>query len=143
VLSRKSNRPVSVLIVDDHPMYAETLEILLGADPRIQVIGHAYDGDEGVERAVTLQPDVVVMDVQMPRMDGIEATRLIRKQLRSTSVVVVTSATAAGHRARALAAGAVAFLNKDAPLDDLADAVAGAPDRASAAPRMKLLEAGA
>ena len=116
---------VRVLIVDDSRLYAETLGLLLGADERIEVVGYAEDGADGVEQALELRPDVVVMDIHMPRLDGIEATRLIRAQLRRTRVVVVTSSGSIGHRAEALAAGAAAFLHKDAQLDELAGAVAG------------------
>lgn len=121
----RPSRTVRVLIVDDTPLYAETLELLLGSDDRVQIAGTAADGAEGVERALALRPDVVVMDVHMPRLDGIEATRLICRRLRETRVVVVTSSPTAECRARARAAGAAAFLPKDAPLVELLSAVAG------------------
>jgi DNA-binding NarL/FixJ family response regulator len=140
VFSRSTHSRVRVLIVDDNRTYAETLELLLGADERIEIVGRAFDGAEGVQRALEVRPDVVVMDVQMPRLDGISATSEIRRRLRSARVVVVTSSTARAHRAEAFKAGADAFLAKDTPLDKLADVVAG-PARNGRSPiRMKIFQ---
>jgi DNA-binding NarL/FixJ family response regulator len=141
VFSRSSHPRVRVLIVDDSRTYTETLELLLGADDRIEIVACAFDGAEGVQRALEVRPDVVVMDVQMPRLDGISATREIRRRLRSVRVVVVTSSTTTAHRMEAVQAGADAFLPKDTPLDELADIVAG-PARNGRSPiRMKIFQA--
>jgi CheY-like chemotaxis protein len=136
----RSNRTVRVLIVDDHRVYGETLELLLSSEPDIEIVGRAHDGLEGVELALELRPDVVLMDVHMPRLDGIEATQRIRRKLRSTRVVVITSSGAATHRARAFAAGAAAFLRKDASLDELVSTITGRRRLTGVATRMKLLE---
>jgi DNA-binding NarL/FixJ family response regulator len=114
-----------VLIVDDAPVFADTLELLLGTDDRVEIVGMARDGEEGVQLAESLRPDVVVMDVHMPTLDGIEATRLIKRRHRSTRVVVVTSSPTRECELRARAAGAAAFLPKDTAFADLTRAVAG------------------
>ena len=118
---------VRVLLVDDAPVYADTLELLLAGDDRIEIAGKAYDGTEGLERAFDLRPDVVVMDVHMPGLDGIEATRRVRAKLHATRVVVITSSPTRECEARARAAGACAFLPKDAGFLEIAAAIAGEP----------------
>ena len=123
--SPRRSRPVRVLLVDDAPVYAATLELLLRADERIEIVGKAYDGAGAIERTAELRPDVVVMDVHMPGLDGIEATRRIRTQARGTRVVVITSSPTRECEARARAAGACAFLPKDFGFLEIATAIAG------------------
>ena len=84
-------RKLKVVIADDHRMFAEALTAILSTDARINVVAQAGDGREAVELARKLRPDVVVMDVAMPVMDGIDATRTIRNELPDTAVVVVTA----------------------------------------------------
>src|SRR4051794_5672024 len=111
--NRRSARPVRVLIVEDHDLYAQTLRLLLETNDRIEVVARAADGSKGVELALELRPDVVLMDVAMPVMDGIEATRAIREQLPSTRIVVLSSSPAADDVRHAFEAGAEAYLTKE------------------------------
>jgi DNA-binding NarL/FixJ family response regulator len=109
----------SVLIVDDHALVRAGLAALLASAARIEVVGVAADGREGVELASRLRPDVVLMDLSMPVLDGLAATRLIA-ELAPTSRVVVLTSSADRHRAtQALAAGAVGYLLKDCDPNDI------------------------
>ena len=132
---------IRVVLAEDQPMVRAGFRALLDATSDIEVVGEAATGSGALEEVRALRPDVVVMDIHMPRLDGIEATRLIRAQLRRTRVVVVTSSGSIGHRAEALAAGAAAFLHKDAPLDELIATVAGTPAGSSAPVRLQLRQA--
>lgn len=107
-----SASPLRVLIVDDHPFFAEALTITLEADSRLEVAGHAQNGREAVELASELRPDVVLMDLEMPFLDGFEATKAVRKVSPGSCVVVVSGSAEPGDSAKALAAGASAYLRK-------------------------------
>jgi len=134
-VNRRRNRPVRVLLVEDHELYAQTLRMLLASNERIEVVGRAVDGAEGVRAALALRPDVVLMDISMPVLDGIEATRRLRERLRGVRIVMLTSSPDADVMREALAAGADAYLMKDDPLPELEAAIL------AAAPRSTRLEA--
>lgn len=102
-----------VLVVDDDTLYAEAATAILGQEGSLDVVGRAADGREAVELALTLRPDVVLMDLNMPVMDGLEATRSLRRLLPSARVVVVTSSQSEADRRSAHRAGAYAFLTKE------------------------------
>ena len=116
-------RTVRVLVVDDHALFAEALMFTLGIEDRIEVVGWAKDGVEAVSLAESLQPDVVLMDVHMPCMDGIEATRRVREVSPRSWVTIVTSARSAELASHALAAGARSYLTKDTPALKLIDSI--------------------
>jgi DNA-binding NarL/FixJ family response regulator len=115
--------PVRVLVVDDEPLFVQMLEALLGADPRIEIVGAAGDGGEAVELAVELEPDVTLMDISMPTMDGIEAVRRIRAQRPNACIVMLTGSSAASDVDRSRQAGAVGFLTKDRIHSELIETV--------------------
>ena len=109
-----------VLLVDDDPAFAELITCVLTLDG-VTVVGHALDGAEGVELARALEPDVVLMDVRMPRMDGLEATRQIVESLPGPRVLVVSSSKDTEDVERAREAGAVGYLPKDRVTAELVD----------------------
>jgi two-component system, NarL family, response regulator LiaR len=115
--------PIRVLIVDDHLLFAQAVEAVLAAQPELEVVGHATDGAAAVELVRELDPDVVLMDIAMPVMDGIEATGAIRGELPETSVIVLTGSEAPQDVSRARAAGAAAYVTKDQIAGDLVRAI--------------------
>ncbi len=125
-----------VVVADDHAVALQGLTDLLSAVPDVEVVGQAADGEAAVELACQLLPDLVIMDVSMPRMDGIEATRAIRKALPDVRVIGL-SMFEEGEQAEAMRrAGAVAYLTKSGPVSVLLDTVRrfGAPESAAEAP---------
>jgi DNA-binding NarL/FixJ family response regulator len=122
---------VRVLVVDDHALFAEALMLTLGIERRIEVVGSASSGLEAVSLAEALRPDVVLMDLHMPSMDGIEATRRVRKVSPGSRVVIVTAARLREIAAAALAAGAERCLTKDTSALKLIDAILDIPQRAT------------
>jgi DNA-binding NarL/FixJ family response regulator len=104
---------IRVLIADDHRLFSEALEAILTADGRVDVVGHAADGAEAVKLALALEPDVVLMDISMPVMDGLQATRQIRKQQPQASILVLTGSDSRNDVDRAREAGAAGYVTKD------------------------------
>jgi NarL family two-component system response regulator LiaR len=119
-------RPTRVLIVDDHGVVREGLRAYLELEPDIQVVGEAKDGLEAVRRAAELQPDVVLMDLVMPNMDGVDATSRIKQQQPATHVIILTSFLDDERVVPAIRAGATSYLLKDVAATDLARAIRGA-----------------
>jgi DNA-binding NarL/FixJ family response regulator len=116
-------KPIRVLIADDHRLFAQALEAILEADERIAVAGHARDGREAVELAASLQPDVILMDIAMPAMDGFQATRLIRKSDPNAAILMLTGSNSRSDVDRARKAGAVGYVTKDRIAAELIDAI--------------------
>ena len=106
--------PIRVLLADDQRVVRDGLVLLLGLLPQVEVVGTAADGEEAVDRAVALRPDVVLMDLRMPRCDGVEATRRVRQQVPGTQVIVLTTYADDRSVIEALRAGARGYLTKDA-----------------------------
>jgi DNA-binding NarL/FixJ family response regulator len=113
----------TILVVDDHHLVRSGLRAMLDVHDDLHVVGEAEDGQSALTAARELVPDVVVMDIRMPRMDGIEATRRLRAQDAPPHVLVLTTFDLDEYVYEALRAGAGGFLLKDAPPDRLADAV--------------------
>lgn len=104
---------ITVVLVDDHRVVVEGLKLLLEAFEDVTVVGSANDGDTGAELAISLAPDVVLMDLSMPGTDGVQATRRITQAMTGTAVVVLTTSTDRDLVLRSLDAGAVGYLMKD------------------------------
>ncbi len=118
--------PITVLIVDDHSVVRQGVRAFLEAQEDIVVVGEAASGEEAVRLAAETVPDVVLMDLVMPGMDGVEATRRIRRASPRTQVVVLTSYHEDAHIFPAIKAGALSYLLKDVGPDELAEAVRAA-----------------
>ncbi len=117
---------IRVLIVDDHSVVRQGLRMFLGLDPELEVIGEAADGAEALQKARELKPDVVLMDLLMPVMDGITATAAIRKELPDTEVVALTSVLEDASVVGAVKAGAIGYMLKDTQADELCRAIKAA-----------------
>jgi two-component system, NarL family, nitrate/nitrite response regulator NarL len=115
---------IRVLIADDHRLFAEALEAILAAEDGIEVVGRARNGEEALDLAVKLKPDVILMDIAMPVVDGVEATKQIRKKVRKARVLMLTGSNARTDVARAREAGAAAYVTKDRIAAQLIDAIA-------------------
>jgi DNA-binding NarL/FixJ family response regulator len=121
---------IRVLIADDHRLFAEALEAILGGDERIAVVGHAADGEEAVRLAAELGPDVVLMDISMPVMDGIEAAEAIRATDRDACILMLTGSNSRSDVDRARQAGAAGYVTKDRIAAELIDAIVEIAGRA-------------
>jgi len=118
--------PIRILLADDHPVVRDGLAAMLGTQPDFEVVGEAGTGAAAVSEAERLRPDVVLMDLEMPVLDGIEATRRIRAESPGVAVVLLTSFSDRERILRALDAGAAGYLLKDADPAELARAVRAA-----------------
>ncbi|MFF4759846.1 response regulator transcription factor [Streptomyces sp. NPDC001292] len=122
--------PIRLLVVDDHQLVRDTLATILGASALVDVVGVACDGAEAVAAALRLAPDVVLMDLAMPVLNGAEATRRLLVLRPGTRVVVLTSAVGGRLEQAALDAGASMVLHKDAGIDAVLDAIVAVAPRA-------------
>lgn len=118
-----TSRKIKVMIVDDHVIVRKGVSALLATEPDIQVVGEVGDGRAAVEKAEQLRPDVILMDLMMPEMDGIQATARITAHLPATRILVLTSFAANEQVFPALKAGALGYLLKDSSPEDLMQAI--------------------
>jgi two-component system NarL family response regulator len=124
VPGRKTLRkPIRVLIADDHLLFTEALEAILSGDERIEVAGRARDGGEAVELTRKLQPDLILMDVSMPGLDGIEAAREIRAAGSDAAILMLTGSNSRSDVDRARDAGASGYVTKDRIASELVEAI--------------------
>jgi two-component system, NarL family, nitrate/nitrite response regulator NarL len=119
----QADQPIRILLVDDQPLFRQAIAALIDGQDDFEVVGEAENGLAGVEKAGTLQPDLVVMDVEMPVMNGVEATRLIRAQQPSAKVVMLTVSESDEHVFEAIRLGAHGYLLKDLRPEQLFDMI--------------------
>ncbi|CAN5685157.1 response regulator transcription factor [soil metagenome] len=117
---------IRLLITDDHPVVRAGLEGMLSRQPDMEVVGEAGDGTEAIELVESLQPDVVLMDLRMPEIDGVAATQEIKARRPETQILVLTTYDSDTDILRAVEAGATGYLLKDAPREELYEAVRAA-----------------
>jgi DNA-binding NarL/FixJ family response regulator len=122
-------RPLRVLIADDEPLFVESVDALLHNDERVEVVGTANNGQDAVDLVCALVPDVTLMDISMPVLDGIEAARRIRLDLPDACILILTGSSTAADVDRARQAGVAGFLTKDRIGTQLVGAIVQIADR--------------
>jgi DNA-binding NarL/FixJ family response regulator len=119
----RASEPIRALIVDDHALFRRGLEMVLAAEDDIELVGEASDGTEAVQKAGESLPDVVLMDIRMPKSSGIQACRAMKEVAPSAKIVMLTISDEEADLFEAIRAGASGYLLKDIPLDEVADVV--------------------
>ena len=117
---------IRILVADDHSVVRKGLRMFLSLQSDLEIVGEAADGEEAVAMARQLKPDVVLMDIKMPKMDGIAATEAIRRELPDTEVIALTSVLEDASVVGAVRAGAIGYLLKDTEADELCRAIKAA-----------------
>ncbi len=117
---------IRILLVDDHTVVRQGLRMFLSLDPELEIVGEASNGQEAIEMVKTLQPDVVLMDLLMPVMDGISAIQVIRRDYPDSEVIALTSVLEDASVVNAVRAGAIGYLLKDTQADELCRAIKAA-----------------
>ncbi|MDX6200852.1 MAG: hypothetical protein QOJ83_352 [Frankiales bacterium] len=115
--------PIRVLVVDDHALFRRGLEMVLEQEPDIEVVGEASDGAEALEQAIETTPDVVLMDVRMPRRGGIDACTAIKDAVPSTKIIMLTISDEEADLYDAIKAGAMGYLLKEISIEEVASAI--------------------
>lgn len=116
-------KKITILITDDHALLRETWELVLGAHPDFSVLGTCSSGEEAIEKARTLRPDVVLMDINLPGMNGIETTQQIRKYSPGTKVLGVSQHTQPAYSRKIIAAGASGYVTKNSSKEEMYNAI--------------------
>ncbi|MEX2211775.1 MAG: response regulator transcription factor [Gaiellaceae bacterium] len=127
--SAARTRPIRVLIADDHTLFAEALKAILATDDRFDVVGRARNGEQAVDLHQELRPDVVLMDISMPVLDGVDAVRKIRKKRPSANILMLTGSNSLHDIDRSRKAGAAGYVTKDKIAAELIDAIVEAAGR--------------
>ena len=115
--------PIRVLVVDDHALFRRGLEMVLGQEPDMEIVGEAADGTEAVEQAAVLAPDIVLMDVRMPRRGGIDACTAIHEAVPSAKIIMLTISDEEADLYEAVRAGATGYLLKEISIEEVAAAI--------------------
>lgn len=121
--SSGSTTPIRVVIVDDDPLVRSALSLMLGGQPDLEILGDAADGQHGLDLIERTRPDLVLMDIRMPRLGGLEATQELHRRPDPPRIIVLTTFDADEYVLSALAAGADGFLLKDTPPEQIVDAI--------------------
>lgn len=119
------DEPVRVLLVDDHILFRKGISSMMASQPDLEVVGEASDGTEALEKARELMPDIILMDINMPRTDGLEATRLIKEELPYVKIVILTVSDDEQNLFEAIKSGAMGYLLKNLEPEELFDLVRG------------------
>jgi len=125
-MRREQIMTIRILIADDHAVVRQGLKMFLGLDPEIEILGEAGDGKKAIEMARQLLPDIVLMDLLMPVLGGVEATAIIRREMPDVEVIALTSVLEDKSVVDAVRAGAIGYLLKDTESDDLIRAIKAA-----------------
>jgi DNA-binding NarL/FixJ family response regulator len=124
-ISDEGDGVIRVLIADDQPLFRRGLNVVLGTEERIEVVAEAEDGEDAIAKAEEFAPDVVLMDVRMPRVNGIEAARAIRERVPSTKILMLTVSDEDQDLFEAIKAGASGYLLKEVSVEEVAESVRG------------------
>src|SRR3954467_13001302 len=123
MLSPEASDHARILIAEDHPLFREALRHIVSMEADLEVVGEAVDGLDALELCRRLQPELVLMDLGMPKMDGLEATRAIKSELPHTIVLVLTASVEVGSLSEAIMAGAAGYVLKDASSQEIIEAI--------------------
>jgi NarL family two-component system response regulator LiaR len=126
MVDEQTKEPIKVLVVDDHPVVRDGLRLFLTVTPGMDCVGEASDGEQAIRLCAEKNPDVILMDLMMPGMDGVSATRVIRERYPQTQVVALTSFDDKHLIQQAIQAGAMGYLLKNSSMQTLAEAIQAA-----------------